>query len=84
MKTKKNQQQVRVKISDVWYSVEILDIDSDPAKVLVDGVPVDVKIKEKLEADSGVDSDVEPKEKVETKSGMDSEAESEAKIGKLN
>ena len=47
MKTNKNQKQVRVKIEDVWYLVEILDIDSDPAKVLVDGVPVDVKIKEK-------------------------------------
>ena len=47
MKTNKNQKQVRVKIEDVWYLVEILDIDSDPAKVLVDGVLVDVKIKEK-------------------------------------
>ena len=47
MKTNKNQKQVRVKIEDVWYLVEILDIDSDPAKVLVDGIPVDVKIKEK-------------------------------------
>tara|TARA_B100001013_G_C24596225_1_gene436890 strand:+ start:709 stop:1128 length:420 start_codon:yes stop_codon:yes gene_type:complete len=47
MKTNKNQKQVRVKIENVWYLVEILDIDSDPAKVLVDGVPVDVKIKEK-------------------------------------
>ncbi|MFL2745764.1 MAG: acetyl-CoA carboxylase biotin carboxyl carrier protein subunit [Dehalococcoidia bacterium] len=47
MKTNKNQQQLRVKIRDVWYLVEILDIDSNPAKVLVDGVPVDVKIQEK-------------------------------------
>ena len=38
MKTNKNQQQLRVKIRDVWYLVEILDIDSNPAKVLVDGV----------------------------------------------
>jgi len=49
MKTNKNQQQVRVKIDDIWYSVEILDINSNPAKVLVDGVAVDIKIKEKLE-----------------------------------
>ena len=47
MKTNKNQQQLRVKIQDTWYFVEILDIDSNPAKVLVDGVPVDVKIHEK-------------------------------------
>ena len=47
MKTNKNQQQLRVKIQDTWYFVEILDIDSNPAKVLVDCVPVDVKIHEK-------------------------------------
>ena len=47
MKTNKNQHQLRVKIQDTWYFVEILDIDSNPAKVLVDGVPVDVKIHEK-------------------------------------
>ena len=47
MKTNKNKQLVRVKIENVWYLVEILDIESNPAKVLVDGIPVDVKIQEK-------------------------------------
>ena len=32
---------------DDWYDVEIIDIDSNPAKVVVNGVPVDVKIEEK-------------------------------------
>ena len=47
MKTNKNKQLVRVKSENVWYLVEILDIESNPAKVLVDGIPVDVKIQEK-------------------------------------
>jgi len=56
MKTNKNQQQVRVKINNTWYSVKILDINSNPAKVLVDGVPVDVKIKEKLEPQESINN----------------------------
>ena len=47
MKKYQKQQQVRVKFMNDWYDVEIIDIDSNPAKVVVNGVPVDVKIEEK-------------------------------------
>ena len=35
---------LRVKVGDRWHDVEVVDLDSSPAKVLVDGDPVEVHI----------------------------------------
>ncbi len=33
---------LRIKIGDTWHDVEVLDLDSDPIEVVVDGEPVQV------------------------------------------
>ena len=35
---------LKVKIGDRWYLVEIVDLNTNPAKVLVDGDPVEVDL----------------------------------------
>ena len=35
---------LKVKIGDRWYTVEVVDLDADPVRVLVDGEPVQVTI----------------------------------------
>ena len=37
---------LRVKVGDRWYEVEVVDLDSNPARVLVDGEPVEVQIEQ--------------------------------------
>ena len=34
---------LRIKIGDAWHDVEVLDLDSDPIEVIVDGEPVQVE-----------------------------------------
>ena len=37
---------LRVQVGDAWYTVEAVDLASDPVRVLVDGVPVEVSLGE--------------------------------------
>ena len=39
---------LRVKVNDRWYTVEAVDVDSEPAVVLVDGERVEVSLSEPL------------------------------------
>ena len=39
---------LRVKVNDRWYTVEAVDVDSEPAVVLVDGERVEVSLGEPL------------------------------------
>ena len=41
---------LKVKIGDRWYTVEVVDLDADPVRVLVDGEPVQVTIDRTPEA----------------------------------
>ena len=34
---------LKIKIGDTWHNVEVVDLDSDPIEVIVDGDPVQVK-----------------------------------------
>ena len=44
---------LRVKVNDRWYTVEAVDVDSEPAVVLVDGERVEVSLSQPLvEADA--------------------------------
>ncbi len=40
---------LRVRIEDRWFDVEIDDLDSSPVRVLVDGEPVDVEVRDSHE-----------------------------------
>ena len=55
----------KIKVSDVWYSVEIIDLDSNEALVSVDGEEISVEIVkdvvDKVEQDSIVDSNKDSK-----------------------
>ena len=35
---------LQVKVGEKWYTVEVVDLDSNPAKVIVDGEPVEVDL----------------------------------------
>ena len=37
---------LKVRIEDRWFDVEVVDLDSSPVRVLVDGEPVDVDIED--------------------------------------
>ena len=39
---------LRVKVNDRWYTVEAVDVDSEPAVVLVDGERVEVSLSQPL------------------------------------
>ena len=39
---------LRVRVNDRWYTVEAVDVDSEPAVVLVDGERVEVSLSEPL------------------------------------
>ena len=39
---------LRVKVNDRWYTVEAVDVDAEPAVVLVDGERVEVSLSEPL------------------------------------
>ena len=39
---------LRVRVNDRWYTVEAVDVDSEPAVVLVDGERVEVSLGEPL------------------------------------
>ena len=41
---------LKVKVNGRWYTVEAVDLESDPAKVLVDGEPVEVHLDHAPEA----------------------------------
>ena len=39
-------EKVRVRVGDCWYDVEVGDLDSDPVRTVVDGVQVDVSLRD--------------------------------------
>ena len=59
----------KIKVSDVWYSVEIIDLDSNEALVSVDGEEISVEIVkdvvDKVEQDSIVDSNQDSKNELQ-------------------
>ena len=59
----------KIKVSDVWYSVEIIDLDSNEAIVSVDGEEISVEIVkdvvDKVEQDSIVDSNQDSKNELQ-------------------
>ena len=61
----------KIKVSDVWYSVEIIDLDSNEALVSVDGEEISVEIVkdvvDKVEQDSIVDSNQDSKNELQPK-----------------
>ena len=45
-------QKLKVKVRDRWYTVEVIDLDSSPVRVLVDGESFEVDVGQKLDLDS--------------------------------
>ena len=43
---------LKVKIGDSWHTVEVVDLASDPVRVLVDGDPVDVVVERRTPQDT--------------------------------
>tara|TARA_B100001013_G_C24336649_1_gene334808 strand:+ start:17 stop:448 length:432 start_codon:yes stop_codon:yes gene_type:complete len=60
----------KIKVSDVWYSVQIIDLDSNKALVSVDGEEISVEIitdiVDKIEQDSIVDSNQDSRNELES------------------